>query len=200
MEPLPQRLHAVFRSAGVRRSRDFVGHGINRSQLRAAVAAGLVERAGRGLYTLPGSPNLTEQHTLAEVASRVPQGVFCLLTALRFHQLTTQNPPEVWVALPPQAWRPRLDVGPVRLLHFSGAALQAGMEQHEVEGVPVRVYSPAKTVADCFKFRNKVGLDVALEALRETWKSRRATMDDLHRFAKICRVARIMQPYLESLP
>lgn len=199
MKALPQRLRAAFRSASVRRSRDFGRHGINRAQLQAAVSAGLVERTGRGLYVLPNASTITEQHTLAEVAARIPNGIFCLLTALRFHQLTTQNPSEIWVALPPRAWRPRLDVGPVRLLHFSGVALQAGMEEHEVEGVAVRVYSPAKTVADCFKFRTKVGLDVALEALRETWKARRATMEDLHHFAKVCRVARIMQPYLESL-
>ncbi len=199
MNALPQRLRAVFRSASVRRSRDFARHGINRAQLQCAVTEGLVERTGRGLYVLPNATTVTEQHTLAHVATRVPHGVFCLLSALRFHQLTTQNPSEVWLALPPGAWRPRLDVTSLRLFHFSGAALREGVELHEVEGVPVRVYSPAKTVADCFKLRNKVGLDVALEALRETWKARRATMDDLHQFAKICRVARIMQPYLESL-
>lgn len=168
-------------------------------QLQKAVSAGLVERAGRGLYVLPDSAAVTEKHTLAEVAQRIPRGVFCLLTALRFHELTTQNPPEVWVALPPSTWRPRLDVVSVRLVHFSGAALSEGLEDHEVEGMSVRVYSPAKTVVDCFKFRNKVGLDVALEALRATWRARRATMEELYHFGKICRVARVMQPYLESL-
>lgn len=199
MITLPRRLARAFRTTTLHRSRDLGRYGISRMELQAAVAAGLLERAGRGLYLLPGSSTVTGQHTLAQVAQRIPQGIFCLLSALRFHELTTQNPPEVWVALPPSAWRPCLDVVAVRLVHFSGPALTEGVEQHRVEGVPVRVTSPAKTVADCFKFRGKVGLDVALEALRETWKARRATMDELQHYAGTCRVARVMRPYLESL-
>ena len=199
MTPAVQkRLRSAFRGATVRRSRELARHGINRMQLRAAVAAGLVQQSGRGLYMLPDA-EITEHHTFAEVGQRIPRGILCLLSALNFHRLTTQNPHEVWIALDHKAWSPRLDTVPVRVVRFSGAALHEGIESHQVEGVPVRVYNPAKTVADCFKFRNKVGLDVALEALRETWRARRTTMDELHRFARVCRVANVMRPYLESL-
>ena len=193
-----KRLRSAFGSATVRRPRDLAGHGINRVQLREAVAAGIVNRAGRGLYILPDA-DITEHHTFAEVGQRIPKGILCLLSALSFHRLTTQNPHEVWLALDHKAWRPAIGTVAIRIIYSSGAALHEGVEEHRVEGVPIKVYSPAKTVADCFKFRNKVGLDVALEALRETWRARRATMDELHRFARVCRVANIMRPYLESL-
>jgi predicted transcriptional regulator of viral defense system len=133
------------------------------------------------------------------VARRVPRGVVCLLSALLFHRLTTQLPSDVWLALPPKARRPKAAPVSLRLVHVSGKALTAGVEEHEIEKVRVKIYSPAKTVADCFKFRNKVGQDVALEALRECWRERKATMDELWRYAKICRVANVMRPYLESL-
>jgi predicted transcriptional regulator of viral defense system len=134
-----------------------------------------------------------------EVAKLAPQAVVCLLSALRFHDLTTQSPFDVWIAIDRKAWRPRIDYPPLRVFRFSGAALTEGVETHSIDGVRVRVYSPAKTVADCFKYRNKIGLDVALEALRDTWRSRRATMDDLVRFSRICRVGHVMRPYLDSL-
>jgi predicted transcriptional regulator of viral defense system len=122
-----------------------------------------------------------------------------LLSALQFHELTTQIPHEVWLAIDVRARHPKLDYPPLRIVRFSGAALSFGVEQHRIAGVPVNVYTPAKTVADCFKYRNKIGLDVALEALRDTWRQRRATMDELLEAAKVCRVARIIRPYLESL-
>ncbi|MDR1281849.1 MAG: type IV toxin-antitoxin system AbiEi family antitoxin domain-containing protein [Opitutaceae bacterium] len=181
------------------RPSDLERHGISRVQLGEAVETGLVQRAGRGLYRLAEAESVTENHVFAEVARRVPKGTFCLLSALRFHNLTTQNPHDAWVALPPGAWRPRLDFISLRIVHLSGERLTSGVETHDIEGVPVRVFSPAKTVADCFKFRNKIGLDVALEALRETWRERRATMDEITRFATTCRVANVMRPYLESL-
>lgn len=199
MSLLQKQLKSAFQTASIRRSRDMAGYGINRGQLQTAVAAGLVERTGRGLYMLPDSDNVTEKHTLAEVGQRIPKGVFCLLTALRFHELTTQNPPEVWVTLPPSAWRPRSDTVKIRIVHFSGAALQEGIESHEIEGTTIKVYNPAKTVADCFKFRHKIGLDIAMEGLREAWKARRVTMDQLVHYARICRVSHVMRPYLETL-
>jgi len=134
-----------------------------------------------------------------EVASRVPQSVICLLSALRFHGLTTQAPFEIWIAVDRRAWRPRIDYPPIRVLRFSGRALTEGIETHTIGGVKVHVYSPAKTVADCFKYRNKFGLDVALEALRDVWRAKRATIDELLRCARICRVEGVMRPYLESL-
>jgi predicted transcriptional regulator of viral defense system len=161
------------------------------------VAAGELERLGRGLYALP-SAEPTERRTLAEVARAVPAGVVCLLSALRFHDLTTQAPYEVWVAIGRKAWRPQAAGLPVRVVRMSGAALTAGVEEHNVEGVTVRVYGPAKTVADCFKFRGKVGLDVAIEALRDYWRGG-GSLDELHRYAEVCRVARVMRPYVEML-
>lgn len=173
-------------------------HGINRAQLRQAVQTGQLEQAGRGLYRFPGA-DITQHHTLAETAKRIPNGVICLLSALRFHGLTTQSPHEVWVAVHHKAWSPRAENVGLRVVRLSGRTLTEGVESHLVEGVPLRVFSPAKTVADCFKFRHKIGVDVAIEALRETWRERRATMKDLEHHARIDRVSNVMRPYLESL-
>ena len=141
----------------------------------------------------------TEEHALAQVATRIPRAVVCLLSALRFHELTTQVPHEVWIALSEKARRPRLDFPPLRVVRFSGRALTEGIETHRIEGTDVRITSVAKTVADCFKYRHKIGLDVALEALREAWRQRRLTTSELDHFARVCRVSRVMRPYLESL-
>lgn len=189
---------ALARERGYVRPRDLAGLGVSRPQLARLVGRGLLERVGYGQYRVPDA-DITENYTLAQVAARAPGGVACLLTALHFHELTTQNPFEVWLAIGRKATRPRLGGLPVRVVYFSGGAFEVGVEEHRVEGVRVRVYCPAKTVADCFKYRNKVGLDVALEALLETWRARRATMDDLWRYATICRVANVMRPYLETL-
>lgn len=189
---------ALVRKLGVLRPRDLTRYGIAREYLTRLTQQGLLMRVGRGLYMLPDT-ELTEQHSLAEAAKRVPGGVVCLLSALRFHELTTQAPFEVWLALPATARTPRPDSLPLRVMRFSQEALNEGIEEHIIEGVLVRVYSPAKTVADCFKFRNKIGLDVALEALRETWRAHRATLDDLWRYAEVCHVTTVMRPYLESL-
>jgi len=137
---------------------------------------------------------------LAHVAKRVPSAVVCLLTALRFHGITTQPPAVVWIALPEKARRPRLDYPRLRVARFYGEALTEGIETHEIEGVPVRVYSAAKTVADCFKYRNKLGIDVAVEALRDFTRRHRGGAGELARFARICRVQRVLQPYLDALP
>jgi len=125
--------------------------------------------------------------------------VVCLLSALQFHGLTTQMPADLWLAIGEKAWRPKLEYPPLRVVYFSGKALTEGVETHRIQNVPVRVYSAAKTIADCFKYRNKVGLDVAMEALRDGWRQRKATADDLWQFAKVCRVANVMRPYLDSL-
>lgn len=134
-----------------------------------------------------------------EAAKRVPHGVICLLSALRFHGLTTQAPHELWMAIAHKAQRPRADYPSLRIVHFSGKALSYDVQEKKLEGVLVRVFGPAKTVADCFKYRNKIGLEVALEARRDCYRQRKATMDELFLAAKVCRVARVMQPYLESL-
>lgn len=166
--------------------------------LTRLVAEGLIERVVRGVYRLPEQP-VTENHGLALAAAVVPQGVICLLSALQYHGIGTQLPSEVWLAIDRRAWRPRLAYPPLRIVRYTGKALSAGVETHRMEGRPVKVYGPAKTVADCFKYRNKLGIDVALEALREGWRARRFTMDELDGYAAICRVQRVMRPYLESL-
>jgi predicted transcriptional regulator of viral defense system len=159
-------------------------------------------RVGRGLYALPERA-VSEHSALAEVARKHPRAVVCLLSALRFHEVTTQAPFEVWLAIPNKARAPRLDnlyrSGPLRIVRFSERALTEGIEEQLIDGVTVRLTNLARTVADCFKYRNKIGLDVALEALRESWKAKRVTMDELWRYARLCRVTNVMRPYLESL-
>ncbi len=188
----------IIKTKGLVRTRDLTALGIRRDYLATLLREGLIERVSRGIYILPGL-DTTEHHSLAEASKRVSKGIVCLLSALRFHGLTTQNPSRVWMAIDRKAWLPELDTPLVQLVRFSGKALEYGIEEHTIEGVNVRVYNPAKTVADCFKYRNKIGQDVALEALRDCWKQRRATMDHLWEAAEACRVARIMRPYLESL-
>ena len=184
--------------AGVLRPRDLDQYGIPRTYLSRLVDAGKLHRIGRGLYALPDS-DVSEHHSLTEACKRVPKGVVCLLSALRFHELTTESPFEVWLAIGGKAWRPRVDYPPLRIVHFSASTLEAGVVQHRIEGVAVQVFSPAKTVADCFKYRNKIGLDIAIHALQECWRRRRCTMDELWRYAELCRVQNVMRPYLESL-
>ena len=188
----------LVRSLGVLRPRDLAAHGIRRDYLNSLLERGLVERVGRGLY-VPADSQVTEHHSLAEASKRVPHGVVCLLSALSFHVIGTQNPHQIWVAIGRTSRMPKSDGALIRVVRFSGAALEYGVEERNIEGVPVRIYNPAKTVADCFKYRNKIGLDVALEALRDCWRQRRATMDELWQAAEVCRVARVMRPYLESL-
>jgi len=198
MDTAAERLIDLVRNQGLIRPRDLAPLGIPRVSLTRAVRRGQLERIGRGLYGLPGRP-VSAHGVLAEVARRVPKGVVCLLSALRFHGLTTQAPFEVWLAIENKAIAPKLDYPSLRIVRFSGDALTEGVEEHVVDGVMVRVTGVAKTVADCFKYRNKIGLDVALEALREAWREKRMTSDDLWRYAKVCRVANVMRPYHESL-
>jgi len=188
----------LVKKMGIIRPRDIEAMGIPREYLMRLYRQGKLERIGRGLYILPGSIS-SESISLAEIAKRVPHAVVCLLSALAFHELTTQLPSRIWIAIEHKKWKPRIEYPSIELIRMSGKAYQFGIEMHDIEGVPVMVYSPAKTVADCYKFRNKIGLDVALEALRDTWQQQKATMDELWIAAKVCRVAKVMRPYLESL-
>ena len=183
------------------RPKDLVTMGLPKDYLYQLAEKGLVVKLGRGLYQLPNSEtiNITEWTSYVEVQHRVPKGVFCLLSALVFHNFTTQNPHDLWIAIANKAWRPDIEYPPVRYISMSGAALDECIETHLIEGVELRVYSAAKTVADCFKFRNKVGLDVAIEALKEGWYHRKFTMDELTHCAAICRVSKVIQPYTESI-
>jgi predicted transcriptional regulator of viral defense system len=196
---LSEQAEQIFRQAGgILRTRDALGHHIHPRTLYALRDAGRIEALGRGTYHLVGAP-VTEKLDAALVATRSPQAVLCLVSALQWHGLTTQVPREVQIALPPGARAPRGRFPPIRAFRFSGRAYREGVEHHRINGLTIRVYATAKTVADCFKFRNRVGLDVALEALRDGWRGRQFTMDKLWHFAQICRVERVMRPYLESL-
>ena len=179
-------------------AREVMQAGIHRQVLSRLVIGGELERVARGLYRLPGH-KVTEHHALAIMAAAVPQGVVCLISALQFHRIGTQLPFEVWIAIDRRARRPALRYPPLRIVRYTGAALTEGVEFHKAEGRALRVYNVAKTLADCFKYRNKIGLDVALEALRESWRERRFAMDELDHYAAICRVRRVMRPYLEVL-
>lgn len=189
---------ALARAKGVLRPRDVGAAGASRVALAQLVREGQLAQLGRGLYALPDRP-LCEHGALAEVATKSAQGVICLITALRVLELTTQQSAEIWLAIPHKAHPPKLSYPPLRVVHMSGEAMTAGIETVDVFGVSVRVFGVAKTVADCFKFRNKIGLDVALEALHEAWRHRRVSMDELWRYAQICRVGNVMRPYMEAL-
>lgn len=188
----------LFAESALMRTGELEAAGMSRPQIQQAVALGVVERVGRGLYRLPAA-EVTEGHSLAMATKQVPNGVICLLSALRHHSLTTQSPHEVWMALPRKGWHPATYGQPLRFVWFSGQALTEGVEHHQIDGVDVKVYGVGKTIADCFKYRNKIGLDVALEALREARRERRCTTDEIMKYARICRVANVVRPYLESL-
>ena len=188
----------LTRRHGILRPRDLDAHGIARQYLRLAAQRGLVVRSGRGLYSTADA-EITESHSIAEVAKRIPHGVVCLVSALSFHSVGTQIPHAIWIAIGEKDRRPLLDYPPIKTVRFSISSLNFGREIHNIEGVPAQVFSIAKTVADCFKYRNKLGLDVALEALRETLRSRKATPAAIWEAAKICRVANVIRPYMEAL-
>ena len=198
MASTDKKIQRLLHKHGTARSHELVAAGITRSELSRRVVAGQLLRVARGLYALPGYQS-GEHGALATVAKRSPGVLFCLLTALRIHDLTTQAPFEVWIAIGNKRHPPRLDYPPLRTLRFSDAALAAGVETHRVDGVAIQVTSVAKTVADCFKFRNKIGLDVALEALREARRAKKASADELWRYARINRVTNVMRPYLEAV-
>lgn len=180
------------------RPKDLSEHGLPKDYLYILAKEGVIERVGRGLYQWPGK-DLGRNQSLAEVCKLAPRAVVALLSALNYHNMTTQNPHQIWLAIDRKSWRPVIAYPPVRFVTMSAEALHAGVETHSIEGVSIKVFNPAKTVADCFKYRSKVGLDVALEALREGWAARKFSMDELLGYAEICRVKKVMQPYLESL-
>lgn len=180
------------------RPRDLQAKGLPMDYLWRLHQQNKLAKVGRGMYAAP-QVMLNEHQTVIQAALRVRRGVVCLLSALRFHDLTTQAPFEVWMAIDVKARAPKEEIIPLRIVRFSGKALTAGVGTYSIEGVNVRVYKPAKTVADCFKYRNKIGLEVAIEALRDCWRKKKATADELWHYAKVCRVARVMRPYLESV-
>jgi len=186
------RHRRVLRAADVREQ------GCSPQLLLKLHQAGKLKRVARGLYSLPDA-EITEHQTALEVCQRVPKAVLCLLSALQFHGIGTQMPHEVWVALPQGTQTPALDYPKLRITRLRGTAYSEGIETVTEYGAPIRVYSIAKTVTDCFKFRNKIGLDVALEALQDAWRKRKITMAEVAHFARINRVEKVMQPYLEAV-
>jgi predicted transcriptional regulator of viral defense system len=193
-----ERILTLARTNGLLRTRDVDHAGVPRAILAGLAQDGRLVKISRGLYCLPDRTG-SEHDTVAEVAARSKIGVLCLVSALRFHELTTQQSSEIWLAIPHKAHAPRFDYPPLRIVRMSGDAITQGIDEVDVAGTTVRVFCIAKTVADCFKFRNKIGIDVALEALREAWQERRVNMDDLWRYAEVCRVANVMRPYIESV-
>ena len=191
-----QRVLDLASRKGLLRASDLDAIDAPRVVLTRLTAAGLLEKVGRGLYRLP-SHSGSEHGGLATIATKVPQAVFCLLTALQFHELTTQLPHRIWIAMPRGSHVPRIDSPPIKMVQMTGDVYTEGIETFERDVVTLRVYGIAKTVADCFKHRNKIGLDVALEALKGVRAKRKASADDLWRYAKVCRVANVMRPYLE---
>lgn len=194
---LKARALEVARQRGIARARDFAAAGIPRVYLQRLRDEGLLIQAGRGLYQLPEA-EFSAAHSLAEAARIVPRGTICLLSALQYHGLTTQTPHEIWMLLASKDWAPKSSSIAIKVVRASGEALTAGIERHIIESVPVPITTPAKTVADCFKHRSKVGLDVAIEALKDCVRTKRATADELWRHAAICRVQNVMRPYLEA--
>ena len=172
--------------------------GVPRTYLSRLARRGQLEKIARGLYTSPEF-STSEHASLVEASYQVPRGVLCLLSALRFYNLTTQSPREVWMAIGHKAWAPKISSPPIRLVRMSAPALHFGVSEHQESGATLRVFSPAKTVADCFKFRHKIGLDVAIEALKESRRLKKASIDELWAAAKVCRVGNVIRPYLESL-
>ena len=195
---LKERLLSLVERRGIVRSREAEAQGIPRAYLSRLVSQGELARIGRGLYALPGL-EITEHHALVEVAKRVPKAVVCLLSALRFHELTTEAPHEVWIAIGRKDRAPQLDYPPVRVTWSSEKLLTIGIERHAIEGVEIKVTSPARTVADCFKFRNAIGSNVAAEALRDFLRDHGKQRSELWEMAKACRVTSVIRPYLEAL-
>jgi predicted transcriptional regulator of viral defense system len=198
MKPSLRQIAAAARSKAILQTRDFARLRIHPQEVSRLVSKGDLIRVGRARYLLPQAEH-SENLGLALVAAAVPRSVICLLSALRFHDIGTQSPREVWIAVQQGAARPRIDYPPARLTLVSGPAFTFGVERHQIDGVLVRIYSPAKTVADCFKFRNKIGLNVAIEAMREALRAKRCTRDQLWAAGRVCRVTTVIRPYLEAI-
>jgi len=188
----------IAREKGILRPRDLDALGIPRRWMSRLYERGQLVRVGRGLYTLPDAEP-TPNRFLAEASKRIPSGVICLLSALQYHELTTQMPHQVWMAVASNTRTPQAGDLPIKIVWLSGASLTSGIEKVKIEGVSVPIYNPAKTVADCFKFRNKIGLDVAIEALKGCLREHKATVDQIWTYAKICRVSKVIKPYMESI-
>lgn len=196
MESIANRILETARRQSIFRARDIPNTRDPRSTLRRMVRAGQLIEAGRGLYRLPYAV-LGVNHSLCEATKRYPGGVICLISALHFHGIGTQMPHETWMMRQDRKSAPK--DSSIRFVYCTRSHFEVGIEEHLIEGIPVRIYTPARTIADCFKYRNKIGLDVAIEALREGWRDKRFTMDELWAMLKACRIEGVVQPYVEML-
>lgn len=196
-DKITEKVFKIAKKQGIIRVRDLTEKGVHPEYLRRLCKKGLLMKMGRGVY-IPANSEVTQNIGLAQAAKRIPRGVVCLLSALQFHDIGTQSPFEVWMAIDRKSAKPRIDYPPVRIVRFSGRALSEGVEKHLIEGVEVKIFNRAKTIADCFKYRNKIGRNIALEALKDCRQRRLCTNNQLWEYAKICRVTNIMEPYLES--
>lgn len=193
-----QKTLKIAKKMGVIRPKDLDRYNIGRKYLHILYQKGLLEKVGRGLYSSPESL-ITEHRTMIEVCKQIPKGVICLLSALNYHGLTTQLPHQVWIAIDFKASCPRNLENPVKVVYFSGKALNEGVEEIKIEGINVKIYNPAKTVTDCFKYRNKIGVDVAVEALKSCLEGQKAKPADIMYYARICRVSSVIKPYMEAM-
>lgn len=193
-----QTVLQLARKKGIIKISDLAQMGITRATVSRLVSENKLEKIATGLYCLPDA-EFSEKESLIIVASRVPQAVFCLLTALQMHGLTTQLPRKVWFAMPKGSHTPKIDYPPVKMIQYSNEAYDQGVEIIESDNIKLNVYNPAKTIADCFKHRTTIGIDVAIEALKDAYSKNKVSMDELWYFAKICRVANVMRPYLEAI-
>jgi len=193
-----EELRHLILSKEIIKTADIVKEGFPREYIKRLYEQGLLIKLSRGIY-IPSNAPIKENLSLAEVAKRVPNAVICLLSALRFHGLTTQSPFEVWIAINHKTHPPKLNSTSIHVNYFSGKNLSLGVEEHIISSVKVKVFSAAKTVIDCFKFRNKIGLDIAIEALKDCWHKRKATLAELWQFAKACRMQNVIRPYLEVI-
>lgn len=193
-----ERVILLASQMGLLRPSDLDEFEIPRIYLTRLTASGALLKVARGLYKLPDNI-LSENESLAMVATKMPQAVVCLLSALQFHGLTTQLPRQIWIALPRGSSSSKASYPPVKVIQYSGESYTEGIEVHQCDQVAIKVYCIAKTIADCFKHRNKIGLDVALEALRDARSTKKVTTEELWRYAKICRVSNVLRPYLEAI-
>ena len=198
MDTQRQQIIHLAKEKNILKTRDILDAGLHHETLRRMCQEGILEKTGRGLYRL-ADEDFTIHHDIALVAAQAPKGVICLISALAFHEITTQLPHEVWMAFNRNDRVPQISYPRLHVVRFSGPAMTEGVEMHSVENIDVRITNPAKTITDCFKFRNKIGMDVVLEALQEGLRDRKCTRDEIWHYAEIDRVSRVMRPYLEAI-
>jgi predicted transcriptional regulator of viral defense system len=195
-----QRTRALdlLKTKGMLRLRDFIAEHIEPETLARLLRDKKIVRPARGLYQLP-DVQIGAAHTLIEATALVPKGIVCLISALQFHTLTLQMPSKVWMAIERTAWKPAISYPPIRFVRFSGWAMTDGVERYSIQSRKISITNPARTIVDCFRYRNKIGIDIAMEGLREGIRHRKCTPDQLWQYAKKARIWTVMRPYVEAV-